>query len=254
MGSHDSNSYKYGAFGSFAERYAAGRREFPEETIDLIMDAIGRRHPQILDLGCGTGIATRQVSSRGAIALGCDISREMINIAVCQDAINSAYVVGSAEDIPFNDAIFDGVTCFSSFHWFDYLAAGKEIRRVLKPNALLAVINKRDTSALKSAFRDLVSSFVKAPLPNVKATYNPMETLPTSGFENIRRHTAYASERLSVEDAVAYFQSVSLWNLVPHYMRRNAEDKLKEFCSVLAVDGYVGRDVAVDLVLADRAK
>jgi ubiquinone/menaquinone biosynthesis C-methylase UbiE len=52
---------------------------------------------------------------------------------------------GSAERIPLPDQSVDVVVAAQAFHWFDAVAAAKEIRRVLKPGGRMGLIwNVRD--------------------------------------------------------------------------------------------------------------
>ncbi|WP_349307732.1 class I SAM-dependent methyltransferase [Streptomyces sp. HNM0645] len=55
-------------FESVADRYEAARPGCPPALLDVIEEPTGRPlpHPRIVDVGAGTGIATRQLRDRGA--------------------------------------------------------------------------------------------------------------------------------------------------------------------------------------------
>ena len=92
----------------------------------------------LLDVGCGTGflidLLAKQHPARYA---GLDLSSEMIRMAEGKRIEGAAFVVGSADKLPFPDASFDIVTCSQSFHHYPYPEkAMAEALRVLKPGGL----------------------------------------------------------------------------------------------------------------------
>ncbi|MBR0224300.1 MAG: ubiquinone/menaquinone biosynthesis methyltransferase [Bacteroidales bacterium] len=101
-------------------------------------------NPVVLDLACGTGDLTRALSRKGFSVTGLDISAEMMEVGKrkCADLTpRPAFVLGSAEQIPFPDATFDAVTIAFGLRNFDHRAQClAEIRRVLKPGGRLAVL------------------------------------------------------------------------------------------------------------------
>ena len=98
----------------------------------------------VLDLACGTGDLTKAMAQRGWQVTGLDISAEMMEVgkAKCADLQpQPAFVLGSAEAIPFADASFDAVTIAFGLRNFDHRTQClQEIRRVLKPGGQLAVL------------------------------------------------------------------------------------------------------------------
>ena len=106
----------------------------------------GRLAPgaQVLDLACGTGDLTKALAQRGWQVTGLDISAEMMEVGKEKCAAldpKPVFVLGSAEAIPFADASFDAVTIAFGLRNFDRRAQClQEIRRVLKPGGVLAVL------------------------------------------------------------------------------------------------------------------
>jgi SAM-dependent methyltransferase len=85
----------------------------------------------ILDLGCGDGQLTQQLSSTGACVVGVDIAPEMLAAARSRGV--DAHE-GSAESLPFADRSFDAVFSNAVLHWVrNQDAMMGEVRRVLKP-------------------------------------------------------------------------------------------------------------------------
>ena len=101
---------------------------------------LSKRLPEgatVLDLACGTGDLTKALSRKGYAVTGLDISAEMMEIGKvkCRDLDpQPAFILGSAEEIPFPDSSFDAVTIAFGLRNFDHRAQClQEIRRVLKP-------------------------------------------------------------------------------------------------------------------------
>jgi SAM-dependent methyltransferase len=90
----------------------------------------------LLDVGCGSGLALELATLRGARAHGIDASQRLIDIA--QDRCPTADLrVGDMQQLPWNDDSFDVVTSFRSI-WATTPAAIDEAYRVLRPGGKFA--------------------------------------------------------------------------------------------------------------------
>lgn len=101
----------------------------------------------VLEVGFGPGIGIERAAaaaSDGFVA-GVDYSREMVEMARARNAaaIDAGRVdlrYGSADDLPFEDATFDGAFSINSMQlWPDAVAGLGEMRRVLKPGGRVAL-------------------------------------------------------------------------------------------------------------------
>jgi ubiquinone/menaquinone biosynthesis C-methylase UbiE len=99
----------------------------------------------ILDLGCGTGWASRRmarVATKGEI-VGLDVADKMLRRAeqTSSDFKNIQYIWGSAEKIPADDNAFSKVLSVESFYYYsDQGKALDELRRVMAPGAKLFIL------------------------------------------------------------------------------------------------------------------
>lgn len=85
-----------------------------------------------LDIGCGSGNYTSELFKSGLQVTGIDPSEEML-MKARQKAPEIKWIQGTAEQLPFPDASFDGVLVSLSIHHWKNLEEGfKEISRVLK--------------------------------------------------------------------------------------------------------------------------
>ena len=113
-----------------------------EPTLSL-MDV--RPTDRVLDLGCGSGWATRLVAKRfrPKKIVGVDISDEMVRRAAEQSKgiANIEFKQGAAEKIPLPGASVDKVFSIESFYyWPDQMAGLKEAKRVLVPGGKLFIL------------------------------------------------------------------------------------------------------------------
>src|SRR3954447_18303404 len=100
---------------------------------------------RVLDIGCGSGWATRLVAKRfhPKKIIGIDISDEMVRRATEQskEIANIEFLHGAAEKIPLPDSSIDKVFSIESFYyWPDQMAGLKEAKRVLAPGGKLFIL------------------------------------------------------------------------------------------------------------------
>jgi ubiquinone/menaquinone biosynthesis C-methylase UbiE len=134
----------------FNEWAAAGRGDAMEDHHSDITDqtlALMDLQPQdrVLDLGCGTGWASRRLARmvpEGEI-VGIDVADEMLRRAeqASSGIPNVRYLWGSAEKIPAADNSFDKVLSVESFYYYaDQGKALDELRRVMAPGGRLFIL------------------------------------------------------------------------------------------------------------------
>jgi ubiquinone/menaquinone biosynthesis C-methylase UbiE len=105
------------------------------------LDAVQGR---VIDIACGPGTYGRRVASPSREVFGIDVSMGMLRqgMAYCTEEgiANMRFARARVEALPFADGIFDAALCCGSLHLFtDTVAALREIARVTRPGAILAV-------------------------------------------------------------------------------------------------------------------
>jgi ubiquinone/menaquinone biosynthesis C-methylase UbiE len=141
---HEFNRWAQAGEGEKMERH---HLDITEKTIRLMDLRPGER---VLDLGCGSGWATRLVARMVAEGpegfgqvVGVDVSDEMIRQArtASKDFENILYVWGSAEKIPWEENFFDKVLSVESFYYYpDQDRALHELFRVMAPRGRLFIL------------------------------------------------------------------------------------------------------------------
>ncbi len=91
----------------------------------------------ILDAACGNAQWSIVMSRLGNTVTGIDINDESVNAAksFCElnGLANADIRVSGMEALPFADASFDGIVCYSAIMYTDYANTLAEFNRVLKP-------------------------------------------------------------------------------------------------------------------------
>lgn len=100
---------------------------------------------RVLDLGCGTGWASRRMAKvvTAGEVVGLDVADEMLRRAEQASAgiANVRYVWGSAESIPAADGHFTKVLSVESFYYYaDQGQALDELHRVMSPGGKLFIL------------------------------------------------------------------------------------------------------------------
>ena len=128
------------------EEMEAHHISITEQTLALMNLKPGDR---VLDLGCGAGWASRLMAKavangdRPGQVVGLDVSDEMIRRAraASTDVDNVMFVVGSAQQIPWDENFFNKVLSVESFYYYsDQERALAELFRVMAPKSELYIL------------------------------------------------------------------------------------------------------------------
>ena len=124
------------------ESMEKGHRPVGEQAIARMRISPAAR---VLDVGCGSGWATRMLAEfafNGRVT-GIDISDEMISVARASSKSqpNVDFEIASAEQLPFNGHEFTHAFSMESLYYYRNIPqALKEIHRVLKPGGLFVAV------------------------------------------------------------------------------------------------------------------
>ena len=144
MTSHDDQVNRQ--FGPAASAYLTSTAHAQGDDLSKLSRIVQGKSAEVLDLGCGAGHVSFAVAAEVKTVTACDLSDDMLAVVAAEAAKrglgNVATRQGIAEALPFPDRSFDYVlTRFSAHHWSSLPQALAEMRRVLKDDGRVIVID-----------------------------------------------------------------------------------------------------------------
>jgi 2-polyprenyl-3-methyl-5-hydroxy-6-metoxy-1,4-benzoquinol methylase len=132
-------------FGNVAKNYARFRSDLPIELLEsLKIRGINFNNKKVADLGSGTGVLSRALHREGAFVVGVEPSNELIQEAKeidTKEGYMIKYVNAFSESTTLSEDTYDYITVLRAWHWFDSEKTLTEIKRILKDNGSLIVMD-----------------------------------------------------------------------------------------------------------------
>ncbi len=124
------------SFGNDAEGYDRARPGYPGALVARVV--AGSPGLDVLDVGCGTGIAARQFQAAGCTVLGVEPDARMAGFARARGlAVEGA----TFEAWDPHGRTFDAVIAAQSWHWVDPVTGPAKAATVLRPGGRLAIFS-----------------------------------------------------------------------------------------------------------------
>lgn len=123
-------------FDQQAEAYDRFRPTYPEAVFDELLGPVPAGL-DVLDVGCGTGIASRQMAQRGAKVLGVELGPRMAEITRGHGV---EVEIAAFEGWDADGRTFDRVISAQAWHWLDLPIATEKAASVLRPGGKLGLI------------------------------------------------------------------------------------------------------------------
>jgi len=148
-------------FDQVASVYQAVRPGYPEALIDDVVAYAGLKPgDRVLEVGCGTGQATRSFAIRGLSILALDPGPEMIGAAreALADCPTVQLVEATFEAWPANAAVFQLIIAAQSWHWVAPEVRFAKAAQVLSAGGSLAVFGHVPTGLpirLRERFKEI---------------------------------------------------------------------------------------------------
>lgn len=125
-------------YDTLAHEYDAGRIGYAPDLYRTLVEYGVEPDARILDVACGTGLASRPFAENAYHVTGVDRSEAMLEVAR-KNVPAASWVHGDAYALPFDAASFDVAISAQTFHSLDRAAALREMTRVLRPNGIVAI-------------------------------------------------------------------------------------------------------------------
>ena len=212
---------RHQAFNELAGTYSRARPGYPESLWSALRARLeGRSVPRLaVDVGSGTGIATRQL----ALILpewrivGIEPGEAMRAQAV-SDSRDSAveFRVGTAEELPLEGSSAGLTLAAQALHWFDHPRFYAEARRVLAPGGLIGIIQNDRALDQLPLFEDY-ESFLEEHSPGYTRDYRSFDLvgeLSEAGFDGVSRNATEWTRPLTQEQFIELARSSSQMHTV----------------------------------------
>jgi len=216
-------------FSKQASAYAKYRPSYPAALFDYILSFVPSR--QIAwDCATGNGQAALSLAPYFDTVQATDVSEKQLQQAA--PANNIHYSVSTAEQTPFPDNSFDLVTVAQAYHWFNFDAFAKEVKRVARPGGIIAVWgyaipqcqDARLNELILHFYTAIVGSYWDAERAYVDAWYRdipfPYDELPAKEFS--------ITVSWQAADLPGYLNS---WSSVQHFIKANGYNPVDEIAA-----------------------
>jgi len=123
-------------FSELAETYSKYRPNYPKKLFEYLSDCC-KKHKQAWDCGTGNGQAAISLAEYFDNIYATDASKEQLSQAPSHPKI--IFKNEPAEKVSLEDSSTDLVTVAAAVHWFNFEKFYSEVKRVLKPEGIIAV-------------------------------------------------------------------------------------------------------------------
>ncbi len=212
-------------FSEHASSYATFRPTYPKELYQYLF-ALVESKQLAWDVGCGNGQVAFDLAAFFEHVVATDISAKQLQHA--KQVANIIYKVAPAEVSGLEDSSVDLVAVGQALHWFDFEKFFKEVKRVAKPGAVVAVwgygllrIDPDIDKLIDTFYRHKVGTYWDAERKWVDEAYR---TIPFP-FEELEAPPLSIHFQWTREELLGY---LSTWSAVRKYIAAHQENPVEQ--------------------------
>lgn len=213
-------------FSSQAHYYARYRPTYPAELYDFVLGHV-RGRELAWDCATGNGQVARELAKHFQRVIATDISEKQLSEVTPKENID--YQKGKAEHCQQADYSFDLITVGQALHWFDLNAFYREVKRVAKPEGILAVwgyglmrISSEIDDLILHFYRNVVGPYWEFNRSYVESAY---ATLPFP-FREVPCPEFGMEKRWTLAELEGYLNS---WSSVVTFTRQQGFNPVSSF-------------------------
>ncbi|GEP36875.1 hypothetical protein NPS01_05380 [Nocardioides psychrotolerans] len=226
-------------FGSVAQAYERYRPDYPPEVVDLVVDHACRPVRTALEIGAGTGKATRVFAERGVAVTATDPDPAMLAELRRHVPATVTTVETTLEDLEASST-YDLVFAAASLHWTEPTQRWARVAGLLEPEGVFASFGGQlllADPALEDALQAAQSPWLTDdgfPSPDGTPKDAPMrwpgsELERSDLFDEVRQHVVARRPSVPALDYVGHLSTISA------YLMLTAADRQRAFDAILAV-------------------
>ena len=173
-------------FDEVAALYHRVRPRYPSDLFDIVRGLSGlAAGSRVLEIGSGTGIATRPLLERGFDVTAIEPGAALVDVARTELAgyPNVRWVGTRFEDWPLPADPFDMVFSATAFHWIDRRVRVARAAAALRPGGYLAIASYRHVAGGDTAFFNEIQKCYLLHMPGARADERlqaPVEIRPAT--------------------------------------------------------------------------
>jgi SAM-dependent methyltransferase len=224
------------SFGSAASAYEQFRPGYPDELVDDVLTYAGRPVRTALEIGAGTGKATRVFAGRGIAVTATDPDAAMLAELRKHVPATVVTVQGALEDLPLTST-YDLVFAAASLHWTEPANRWSRVTALLNPDGIFASLGGQmflADKAVEEAVSAARSPFLAddgVPSPDGTPTDSPMqwpgtELVRSNRFIGVRQATIERRTTMSALDYVGHLSTISAYLELPASVRERVLDQI----------------------------
>lgn len=217
-------------FSTISDRYAKFRPNYPQAIFDFLYPLLNSKE-RAWDCGTGNGQVAAELAKDFMHVDATDISQPQLNHA--QQADNIFYSLQPAEQTSFQDSTFDLITVAQAVHWFDFDQFNNEVRRVSKPNAIIALlgyelnnITPEVDRVVRHFYTEIIGEYWD---PERRYLEQKYQTIPFP-FRELETPEIYNIKLWNFDTLVGYLKT---WSAVQHFVNANGYNPVDEIATEL---------------------
>jgi len=217
-------------FSGVSAGYAAFRPRYPDALFDFLAQAAPARD-EAWDVGTGSGQAAVGLARLFKHVIATDASSSQIEHATPDPRID--YRVGPAESCDLAEGSVDLITVAQALHWFDRPRFWTEVRRVLRPNGVIAVwtyvmleIAPQIDKTVRHFYNDVVGPYWP---PERRITEERYRTIEFP-FAEFAAPSFVIEQAVTLDDVAGY---VRTWSATRAFVKRHGEDPVERLVTEL---------------------
>ena len=226
------------SFGSVAEDYERYRPGYDRSLVDLIMNAAGQPPRTALEIGAGTGKATRTIAGAGVPVTAIEPDPAMLQILrrECADLPVTSYR-STFEDLRVDDlGSFDLLYAAAALHWTDPQSRWDRVTALLRPGGLVASFGgptepaDPELAAIEDEITGPVLASVAPPGPTQKVAgmeWPGHELVADERFADVLEHRLPRRIDYTREDYIGLLNTVSAFRQLDDDVRDEVFDELR---------------------------
>lgn len=226
------------SFGSAAAAYERYRPGYPEELVDLVLGYAGRPVGTALEIGAGTGKATRAFAARGLTVTASEPDPAMLAELRAQVPDTVTPVLAAFEDLTATAPGYDLVFAAASLHWTSADHRAALIAALLGPDGVFASFGgplrpaDPEVEEAVRAARSTVIADDEIPSPDGTPPGEAMqwpgtELIRSGSFVDVRQSTVERRVTMSAADYVGQLSTISAYLELPKPARRRVLERVR---------------------------